>query len=188
MKTLREEKHKRFCRSVDGPSEFRCEADGRTDVDDRPLTHADEPRGDSAGEPGEGVDIQSNGGAYQFRRLIHEYTGSAHAGIIDQNPDLRIVAEPSLDLGQLPRLGEVSSKNIDSYRGLQSPGGQQRHRVWRDRARPIQDCDRALRIGLRRRRQYHWEAPVIRTEVLVVIGCCLIRISTVQEQCHVLSC
>jgi hypothetical protein len=72
-----------------------------------------ESRSDSAGESHERHRIEADDFSYFVWILVHKAPGRGGARVVDQKTDAMIIAEPNLHLGEVSRVGEIGSQDID---------------------------------------------------------------------------
>ncbi len=122
-KPLRQEQHESLGCPVDRHAELGRQSDHRADVDDRALAGFRQTRCNRAGQP------QQRGGVKRHKlrngvgALLDEAAADAGSGVVDQNPDAGVVAQPRLDGGELGGLRQIRLKDVDRYAGFLTQTG-----------------------------------------------------------------
>ena len=123
---LRQKQYEGFGRAVDRHSELRRQADHGADVDDRPFAGLRKTRGDGAGKPHKCCRVEGDDPRDIIGRLIDEASAVGRSGIVDEDPDASIVAQPRLHRCKLGRLGKIGADDIDRHAGFLTETGLQR--------------------------------------------------------------
>jgi hypothetical protein len=124
---LRQEQHEGLGCAVDRHAELRRQADHGTDVDDRSFAGLRKTRGDGAGKPQKRGRVERNQPCDIIGALLDEASADRRSGIVDEDPDAGVVAQPRLDRCKLVGLGEVGLDDVDRHASFHADGRQGLH-------------------------------------------------------------
>lgn len=115
---LREMQDEGLGRAINRHAKLGGEADRRADIDYGSLACPGEPRRDRMSEPHERGRIERHQPVDIFNVLFDEGATEAHPCVVDEDANLRVIAQPRFDFRALARVGQIRGQYIDRYSGL----------------------------------------------------------------------